>query len=769
MKIIRQSFGVIFACALFAQAALQAGEPAADKPLYTILFTAESHAALLPCDCPLQPLGGVARRATLIKRYRERGPVLLVDAGGWAAGGIYDEDSDGDPRRDALRTELMAQAMSLMNYDFVCATNAETKSMRGTFFSPGAETEHFLAAGTEKVRLPIAFKTQEKEIRLWTAQAPPKSPDASPLGLSILISRLGEDETSRVAIGLKDEALVINAGRKSSQREWWRSGGATVANFNFQSQRLGVAEVFPAPAGSGRKFDVRVRMEPLSAEIADDVQVASLLAPHLQTLKKKGKQRVDVEFWTMPECPGCNMARPDIQRLATELGSRVNVALHFVVSKDDGKFASLHGERELKEAGIQSIVQKYYPEKVWAWLDWRDQHRDAPWEEGAAHLGLLTARIRGALALGEDQAMLEADYNLMFRRRVDSTPALVLANRLYDGQFERLHILGAVCGLLDDPKMPACKDVPACFFDAQCRKRGFVGHCVDAGKPGARCDTSRAAVRVPATVIVDRENVYDNHERLMEVIAGDLPGIEYRVLDISDPAARALVEKAKISKLPAYLLDPVAKTEVDYADSIGKVATENKEPGLLVVKPFAVGAHRLVARPRLKGRADLFVSRFSKSGQEALEAALDFLQSAGTQAPEIVIHDVLYWRESGEGRRELAATNGIAEVEEAARAAAVRKLYPEKLNAYFIERGKKRGSGWWDAPLKAVGIDPAKIRELSEGPSDEIAKALGAEADFLKSLEAGGEIVLLAENCEVVPIRSRKDLREILEKISAKK
>src|SRR5450755_3548119 len=87
------------------------------KPLFTILFTAEAHAALLPCDCPLQPLGGVARRATLIKRYRERGPVLLVDAGGWAAGGLYDEDSDGDPKRDALRTALMVQAMEAMKYD----------------------------------------------------------------------------------------------------------------------------------------------------------------------------------------------------------------------------------------------------------------------------------------------------------------------------------------------------------------------------------------------------------------------------------------------------------------------------------------------------------------------------------------------------------------------------------------------------------------------------------------------------------------------------
>ena len=766
MNIARHIFWLVIACAFSSCA----GEAAPEKPLFTILFTAEAHAALLPCDCPLQPLGGVARRATLIKRYRERGPVLLVDAGGWAAGGIYDEDSDGNPQRDALRTELMAQAMSAMNYDYICATNAETKAMRGTFFSPGAETEHFLAVGTDKLRLPIAFRSSEKEIRLWTAQQPPKSAETAPPGLSLVLSRLGEDESSRLAPAIKEESLIVNAGRKSSQREWWHSGNATIANFDFQTHKLGVAEVFPAIPGSNRKFDVRVKFEPLTAAIPDDTQIAALISPHLAALKKKGKQRVDLEFWTMPECPGCNMARPDIQRLAADLGGRVNMALHFVVSKEDGKFASLHGDRELKEAGIQTLIQKYYPEKIWAWLDWREQNRDATWEEGAKLFGMLPARIRGALANGEDQAALEADYNLMFRRHVDSTPTLVIANRLYDGQFERLHILGALCGLLEDPKPGACKDVPVCFFDAQCRKRGFIGRCVDAGKPGARCDLSRPAVKVPATVILDRDNVYDNHERLMEVIAGDLPGIDYRVLDISEPEARALAERAKVVKLPAYLLDPIAKTEVDYAESIGKVAAEDKETGLLVVKPFAVGSHRLIARARIKGRADLFVSRFSKNGQEALETALEFLQSAGTQAPEVVIHDVLYWRDGGrDGRKELAATNGIAEVEEAARALAVKKLYPEKLNAYYLERGKKRGGGWWDVPLKAVGVDPAKIRELAEGPADEIAKQLEAEANFLKSLESGGEIILLAENCELVPIRSRKDLRDILEKISAKK
>src|ERR1700710_562929 len=107
-------FAAATACfALLLCQCITTAAEAEPKPLFTILYTAESHAALLPCDCPLQPLGGVARRATLIKQFRERGPVLLLDGGGWAAGGLYDEDSDGEPERDALRTRLMRDAMTL--------------------------------------------------------------------------------------------------------------------------------------------------------------------------------------------------------------------------------------------------------------------------------------------------------------------------------------------------------------------------------------------------------------------------------------------------------------------------------------------------------------------------------------------------------------------------------------------------------------------------------------------------------------------------------
>ena len=61
--------------------------------------------------------------------------------------------------------------------------------------------------------------------------------------------------------------------------------------------------------------------------------------------------------------------------------------------------------------------------------------------------------------------------------------------------------------------------------------------------------------------------------------------------------------------------------------------------------------------------------------------------------------------------------------EEAARAMAIRKIAPEKLNTYFLERGKRRGSSYWDASLQASGID-VTLHPVEANPSPAIRPAI---------------------------------------------
>ncbi len=784
--ILRIAALLVFAL-IVATRIVHAAEPES-KPLFTILYTAESHAALLPCDCPLQPLGGVARRTTLIKRFRERGPVLLLDGGGWAAGGIYDEDSDGEPERDKLRTQLMSDAMRLMKYDAGVLAPNDIAAIKVPSNAPVPAPQNILHAtranGTMHADT-LKIAGFEIDIFGWTENGtlpgPWHLPGNGPKYLNIHLARYGE-EASESLVKNNGADVVLVAGRKTSQRTDWRSGKALFVNFDYQSRHLVVIEVHEVKDKIGgvevSRLEYRPRLEPLGKDIPDDPEITKLLAPHLDALKKKGKKRIEIEYWMMPDCPGCKLARPELQAIAKELAGRVSIVPHWVVEKRGDELSSLHGDEELNEARVQVLIAKYYPERIWEWLEWRAEHRDA-WSVGAEKLGLLRARIEQALNAKEADALLFADVELSERRRVHATPSLVIANRLYEGEIDRAHLLGALCGSLEAPKPDCCKDAPACFFDAQCRTRGFVAKCIDAGTPKARCDASKPAVKIPATILVDTDALSSNQEKILEALIGDLPGLDYALVDIGSPEGKRLAERAKVTRLPAYLLDPIATTEDAYKVSVGRVAREisfrnerDAETKMLLLREdqYGVGANRILARPRIKGRADLFVSRFGKNGQEALETALECAASREAAGLTLVLHDALYFKPAeDDAKPQLAAKNGIAEVEEAARAMAVRLTAPEKLNAYLLERGKKRGGSYWDAPLKAVGVDAEKIRALAEEPSAAVLQKLEEEAALLKSLDAGGEIVLLAENCELISVVSRRDLRQILERIASRK
>ena len=91
---------------------------AAGEVELTVIYTGDTHAALYPCDCPFESDGGIARRATMIRRIRKQaqGSVLLVDAGGAVAGGLYDEYSVS-PELDSLRQEYYLKALAEMAYD----------------------------------------------------------------------------------------------------------------------------------------------------------------------------------------------------------------------------------------------------------------------------------------------------------------------------------------------------------------------------------------------------------------------------------------------------------------------------------------------------------------------------------------------------------------------------------------------------------------------------------------------------------------------------
>jgi hypothetical protein len=84
---------------------------------FTLVLAGQTHAMLYHCSCPIEPDGGIARRATLIQQLRKDNPnILLVDSGSFFAGGIMDQLSQSN-ELDQARTLVHLKAMDLMKYD----------------------------------------------------------------------------------------------------------------------------------------------------------------------------------------------------------------------------------------------------------------------------------------------------------------------------------------------------------------------------------------------------------------------------------------------------------------------------------------------------------------------------------------------------------------------------------------------------------------------------------------------------------------------------
>ena len=111
---------VVSLCFLLSSFSLSFAE---DK--ITILVSGQSHSSLYPCNCPGAPIGGVARRATLINKVKsEENSVLVLEAGGSFAGGSYDINSQ-TTELDKERTEFYMQSLVKMDYDAFLISSEE--------------------------------------------------------------------------------------------------------------------------------------------------------------------------------------------------------------------------------------------------------------------------------------------------------------------------------------------------------------------------------------------------------------------------------------------------------------------------------------------------------------------------------------------------------------------------------------------------------------------------------------------------------------------
>lgn len=272
--------------------------PASQAAEITILFTGDTHAMLYPCSCPVEPDGGIARRAAMVAQFRKLDhELLLLDCGGFIAGGLLDEYTQ-NTELDKLRTSINLKAMAMMKYD-AAAVSADEFNFGRAFLEENiakanfpllsADIESSLArpyiikeikgikialiglTGGSAVNKAAGFKFIDAKAALKGAVEEVKSKGVD---IIVLLSNIEETESMSLAeISGGIDVLIVGRSRRGDE-PIIKSDGIILARPSWQGRKLGkLSLTVEAGKITGYKLD-----EPrLSDRVLDDPDIRKIL------------------------------------------------------------------------------------------------------------------------------------------------------------------------------------------------------------------------------------------------------------------------------------------------------------------------------------------------------------------------------------------------------------------------------------------------------------------------------------------------------------
>lgn len=139
--------------------------------------------------------------------------------------------------------------------------------------------------------------------------------------------------------------------------------------------------------------------EPLDAGYLEETDHYILLPHQTRTgvyTDKQGKKNV-LELFVMSQCPYGVMAENKVIQAIKEgtFPKDKEIRIRYIVSYDENRgFSSLHGSGEWEEDVRQLLIAKYYPSKLWKYLEIRNKdYRSSRWDKAMEDAGINVSKI----------------------------------------------------------------------------------------------------------------------------------------------------------------------------------------------------------------------------------------------------------------------------------------------------------------------------------------------------------------------------------------
>lgn len=723
-----------------------------------VISGAEIHAMTEACDCPNDPGGGLAKQSSLINMHGDRNSLLLLDAGGFAGGGIYDSYSEGRAG-DSARTLITIKVMGKIGYDAVAigdeelqfggnwivnaAKEAGVRLISANCFTANGKplTPSYVLVKKAGVVFGITALTSTEKLLTTDPSVSVKDPFSSLSKIwkqmssksdyQIILSHLGQKESSMLADSFPGCDLIVNGHRKSDQASLIISGSVPVMQFGFQGKKLSFAEF--------QLKDSLVKLEKyrwlyVNQQIPDD----STIIPLLKTEPVKSKSSYDL--YIMSQCPYGIQALAGFVEFVKEFKD-IDWKIQFIGTiEDDTSFSSLHGVQEVEDEMMWLAIKELYPEKWMEFLEIRSREF-VPTLSLIKKLKIDSGKIQKWIEK-KGMSELKSHYQRSNRLNIKASPTLLVNNIAADISLSKDRLVKYHCEKTSSISS-VCSKVPQCIDDNDCKKKGKIGRC---GQDG-NC-IFKDAVPFKFTVLV-ADSTYQNPEYAVITTTEELfPGANVNVVKLSSPEGRELIGKFKPIALPFYLFSNEVKQAYNYSSIENGLEEKN---GYLVFKDNVISKNYLLNRELVDSSIVLFIDPFFPQ----VPFVIDRITSSSELKKRIKIQPLFFQDPSNTAR----GTQDWFRMEEANRWLIIEKLKKEKYLRFLNEYSRVPGSSYWADLCSRAGIDPDSV--LTGVKSDSTLLVL--HWNVLKNLELQEPLMILLNNKELISIRSEKELDQFMQ------
>lgn len=725
---------------------------------FTIMASGETHAMLFPCDCPKEPGGGMAKRSFLIKSMGDSSK-LLLDAGGFAGGGIYDSYTEGK-RGDSIRTILTLKAMGALGYDAAAigdddlqygakwladqAGKAGVKLISANCrYADGKSVgEPYILIKKGNYTFAVTAVTSQEQIltidktvtvsdpvsvlkKIWNSMV--KNSD-----YQIIISHLGQEKTSDLARHFPDCDLILNGHRKNDSQAMFKSGAVPVLQFGFEGKSLSYGSFRTV----GKKASlVKSGWIDVIPELPDDSAIVKIISN-----KSQAAVNNVYDLYIMGQCPYGIQALSEFVIFLRSFPS-VEWNLWFIgtVGKDSS-LSSLHGEGEVREEKIWLAVKNLFPDK---WIEFLRQRTidSLSVDSIIQRMGIDKQKIYGWVnANGKKELALQ--YLRSERLNINASPTLLINNAPFEKDILATRLYKIQCGVSDNDKV--CKSLPECIDDSDCKKTGKLGKCTS-----GKCKYQDALPFSFKVIIADSTTEHPE-TNVIQTTTELFPGAKVEVFKMSSPEGKELAAKYKPGALPFYIFGKDVTLAYNFSEVEKGLVERN---GALVFKDAITRVNYLPGRKPCPGKVSLYVDPFFRNIPDIFS-----IISGDDSLASVRIMPIFY----GDPSSTPWGTEEKFRQEEALRWLELDKTFNKKYHTYLNEYSKNPATSFWQSSIKKAGILLDSFITNTKRDSLLLTNHWGKLQEMML---LNDPVILLINNNELITVKDERDLARKLKKV----